>query len=97
MSQSAGDTLVRLVLCFIFPPLAVIDRGFGIMLLVFLLCFLGWFPGLIVALLLTLTRKRAGFTTNEPSPPEDASIRVAVPPPDGLPMRNRRNEPKSKE
>ncbi len=54
MSLSLSNTVVRVILCFIFPPLAVIDKGCGIMLLVFLLCFLGWLPATIVALILAL-------------------------------------------
>ena len=41
MSLNAGNVIIRVILCFIFPPLAVIDHGCGTMLLVFLLCFLG--------------------------------------------------------
>ena len=54
MSLSASNVIIRVILCFIFPPLAVIDHGCGTMLLVFLLCFLGWLPATIVALILTL-------------------------------------------
>jgi uncharacterized membrane protein YqaE (UPF0057 family) len=57
MSLSLSNTVVRVILCFIFPPLAVIDKGCGMMLLIFLLCFLGWFPATIVALVLTLNDK----------------------------------------
>ncbi len=57
MSLTLQNTVVRVILCIIFPPLAVIDRGCGIMLLVFLLCFLGWLPATIVALILTLNDK----------------------------------------
>ena len=57
MSLSLSSTVVRVILCFIFLPLAVIDKGCGIMLLVFLLCFLGWLPATIVALILTLNDK----------------------------------------
>jgi uncharacterized membrane protein YqaE (UPF0057 family) len=57
MGLSLENTVVRVILCIIFPPLAVIDKGCGIMLLVFLLCFLGWLPATIVALYLTLNDK----------------------------------------
>ena len=57
MSLSLSNTVVRIVLCFIFPPLAVVDKGCGMMLLIFLLCFLGWLPATIVALILTLNDK----------------------------------------
>ena len=57
MSLSLENTVVRVILCIIFPPLAVIDKGIGIILLVCLLCFLGWLPATIVALILTLKDK----------------------------------------
>ena len=57
MSLSLSNTVLRVILCIIFPPLAVIDKGCGVMLLVFLLCFLGWLPATIVALVLTLNDK----------------------------------------
>ena len=57
MSLSLQNTVVRVILCFIFPPLAVVDKGCGMMLLIFLLCFLGWLPATIVALIMTLNDK----------------------------------------
>ena len=36
----------------IFPPLAVIDRGCGSMLIVFLLTLCGWIPGVLAALII---------------------------------------------
>ena len=42
----------RALLCIIFPPLAVIDRGCGTVILVLLLTMVGWVPGVIAALLL---------------------------------------------
>jgi uncharacterized membrane protein YqaE (UPF0057 family) len=41
---------LRLLLCFVFPPLAVIDRGCGAILLTLVLTTLGWFPGVITAI-----------------------------------------------
>jgi uncharacterized membrane protein YqaE (UPF0057 family) len=38
--------------CIIFPPLAVIDRGCGTILIVFALTLAGWIPGAIAALIL---------------------------------------------
>ncbi len=43
---------LRAILCIIFPPLAVIDRGLGTVLIVFVLTLIGWVPGVIAALLL---------------------------------------------
>jgi uncharacterized membrane protein YqaE (UPF0057 family) len=42
----------RAIVCIIFPPLAVIDRGCGTVLIVLLLTIAGWIPGVIAALLL---------------------------------------------
>lgn len=42
----------RLLLCIIFPPLAVIDQGCGSVLLVLLLTCVGWVPGTIAALVI---------------------------------------------
>ena len=36
----------------IFPPLAVVDRGCGSVLIVFLLTCLGWVPGVLAALII---------------------------------------------
>ena len=46
------ELVFRILLCFIFPPIAVFDKGCGAMMLVMLLTTLGWIPGTIVALLL---------------------------------------------
>lgn len=43
---------LQVILAIIFPPLAVIDRGCGSMLIVFLLTCLGWVPGVIAALII---------------------------------------------
>jgi len=52
------DFLIRIILCFIFPPLAVFDKGCGSMLLILLLTCLGWIPGSVVALLICLADKK---------------------------------------
>ena len=41
--------LGRAIVCIIFPPLAVIDRGCGTFLLVLVLTAAGWIPGVIAA------------------------------------------------
>jgi uncharacterized membrane protein YqaE (UPF0057 family) len=43
---------LRAILCIVFPPLAVIDRGCGTVIIVLLLTIAGWVPGAIAALLL---------------------------------------------
>ena len=45
-------SLERVILCIIFPPLAVLDKGCGSILLVLLLTCAGWIPGAIAALIL---------------------------------------------
>ena len=45
-------SLPRVLLSFLFPPLAVYDRGCGSMLIVFLLTLCGWVPGVIAALII---------------------------------------------
>lgn len=52
----------RAILCIIFPPLAVLDRGCGTILIVTVLTLAGWIPGAIAALLINhqeeLARRR---------------------------------------
>ena len=43
---------LQVLLAIIFPPLAVIDRGCGSMLIVFLLTLCGWVPCVIAALVI---------------------------------------------
>ena len=45
-------SLLRVLLAILFPPLAVIDRGCGSLLIVFLLTLCGWVPGVIAALVI---------------------------------------------
>lgn len=45
-------SLLRVILAIIFPPLAVVDRGCGSFLIVFILTMLGWIPGVIAALII---------------------------------------------
>lgn len=42
----------RVALCIIFPPLAVIDRGCGTVIIVLALTIAGWVPGALAALYL---------------------------------------------
>ena len=44
--------LIRVLLAIIFPPLAVVDKGCGSFLIVFILTCLGWIPGVIGALII---------------------------------------------
>ena len=43
---------LQVILAIIFPQLAVIDRGCGSMLIVFLFTLCGWVPGVIAALII---------------------------------------------
>ena len=45
-------SIFRVLLAIFFPPLAVIDRGCGSILIVFILTFAGWVPGVIAALVI---------------------------------------------
>lgn len=45
-------SLLRVLLAIFFPPLAVIDRGCGSVVIVFLLTLCGWVPGVIGALVI---------------------------------------------
>lgn len=42
----------RVIICIICPPLAVIDKGCGSVLIVFLLTLCGWVPGVIGAVII---------------------------------------------
>jgi len=42
----------RVLLSIVFPPLAVIDKGCGSVLIVLILTVLGWVPGIIAALII---------------------------------------------
>lgn len=48
----------RAVLCLVFPPLAVLDRGCGTVLIVFALSLVGWVPGVIAALYVNTEHSR---------------------------------------
>jgi len=49
-------SLLRAILCIVFPPLAVIDKGCGSIIIVTLLTIAGWIPGVIGAIFIN-TRK----------------------------------------
>ena len=42
----------RVLLSILFPPFAVIDKGCGSVLIVFILTLCGWVPGVIAALVI---------------------------------------------
>jgi len=43
-------SLLRAIVCIICPPLAVLDKGCGSVLLVAVLTVVGWVPGVIAAI-----------------------------------------------
>lgn len=45
-------TCGRAALCILLPPLAVLDRGCGTVVIVTLLTLVGWVPGALAALIL---------------------------------------------
>jgi uncharacterized membrane protein YqaE (UPF0057 family) len=50
--QQTKMSFLRVILAILFPPLAVIDRGCGSVLIIFLLTLCGWVPGVIGALVI---------------------------------------------
>jgi len=50
--------LWRVILCIIFPPLAVVDKGCGSFILILILTLLGWIPGVIGALIICNKKSR---------------------------------------
>ena len=47
---------LQVLLCIIFPPLAVLDRGCGSVIIVTLLWLCGWVPGTLAALIILSVR-----------------------------------------
>ncbi len=45
-------SLFRVIFAIIFPPLSVLDKGCGSVLIVLLLTLCGWVPGVIAALVI---------------------------------------------
>lgn len=50
-------SFMRALICLIIPPLAVIDKGLGAVLLVTVLWICGWVPGVIAAIVLSLSKE----------------------------------------
>ena len=48
----------RVLLSILFPPLAVIDKGCGSILIVLILTICGWIPGVLAALIILNNPKR---------------------------------------
>lgn len=52
ISKFAHMNFWRVLLSILFPPLAVIDKGCGSVLIVLILTISGWIPGVIAALII---------------------------------------------
>jgi uncharacterized membrane protein YqaE (UPF0057 family) len=50
--------ILRAIICVILPPLAVIDKGCGSIIIVAVLTLLGWVPGIIGALIICLKKDK---------------------------------------
>ncbi len=48
---------LQIILCIFFPPLAVLDKGCGSIVIVLLLTLCGWVPGVIAALIIINSKK----------------------------------------
>ena len=53
-------SLLRVLLAIFFPPLAVVDKGCGSVMIVFLLTLCGWVPGVIGALVILNKNEATG-------------------------------------
>lgn len=51
-------SILRVILCILLPPLAVLDRGCGSILIVALLTLAGWVPGVLAALFILNSDRR---------------------------------------
>lgn len=49
-------SFLRVLVCIFCPPLSIIDKGCGSVLIVFLLTLAGWVPGVIAALIINNKR-----------------------------------------
>jgi uncharacterized membrane protein YqaE (UPF0057 family) len=47
-------SVLRAILCILLPPLAVLDKGCGSLILVIVLTIAGWVPGVIGALVINM-------------------------------------------
>jgi uncharacterized membrane protein YqaE (UPF0057 family) len=45
-------SLIRVIICIFFPPLAVVDKGCGSFLIVLILTCFGWIPGVIASIII---------------------------------------------
>lgn len=57
MKRRKSKQLRRTVVCILLPPLAVVDRGLGTVLVVAVFTLLGWAPGVLAALMICAKRR----------------------------------------
>ena len=69
-------SLFRVLLSIIFPPLAVLDKGCGSVLIVLLLTCAGWIPGVIGALVILNKDTRVINQNNYPTYPTYPTTRT---------------------
>lgn len=55
----------RVLICLLLPPLAVLDKGCGSILLVTILWLLGWIPGVIAALIICNSGQKTVIVVRE--------------------------------
>jgi uncharacterized membrane protein YqaE (UPF0057 family) len=77
-------SLLRVLLCILLPPLAVLDRGCGSILLVLLLTLFGWIPGVIAALI--ICQRPADTTVHITMAPDGTAIQTPPPKPKTHPV-----------
>lgn len=51
--------ILRVLICILFPPLAVMDKGCGVLLLVCVLTVCGWIPGVLAALIICVQQPQS--------------------------------------
>jgi uncharacterized membrane protein YqaE (UPF0057 family) len=68
-------SLWRIIMALIFPPFAVIDKGCGAIVLVFLLTMAGWVPGVAAALFFAYLDSQNSARRPDPNP---RYVRVAA-------------------
>ncbi len=54
-------SILRAIVCIFLPPLAVIDMGCGSILIVVVLTFCGWIPGVIGAMVICTRNPNSGW------------------------------------
>ena len=62
-------SLGRAVACIVLPPLAVLDKGCGAVILVTLFTMAGWLPGVLAAFTIGFARSGSALRTLGPNDP----------------------------